>query len=88
MVDVFFYADPQSAAESNYIKLRNKPLKASTARTRKARSKESVEVLVDRALAADDIPAYLHDKRDSIVNQVNSGKSVEQVITLLRAIFG
>jgi hypothetical protein len=56
--------------------------------TPKKRSKESAEVLVDRALTSEDLPEYMQGKRDSIVIQVKNGKSVEQAIGLMRAIFG
>ncbi|AWB67106.1 hypothetical protein C2869_11975 [Saccharobesus litoralis] len=92
LVDLFFYYSPDSAEKSNYLLLKNKPARAKSSATttgsKRTRSKESIEVLVDRALAADDIPAYLKDKRESIISQVNAGKSVDQVISLLRSIFG
>lgn len=92
-VDCFFFADESDAAKSNYIKLRDKPKashvksKASSNLARK-RSKESAEMLVDIALAADDMPEYMQGKRDSIIKQVTEGKSVDHAISLMRAIFG
>ncbi|MFT6206666.1 MAG: hypothetical protein ACJA0T_000569 [Colwellia sp.] len=43
---------------------------------------------MDKALTSEDLPAYLQGKRDSIIIQVKNGKSVEQAIGLMRAIFG
>mgnify|MGYP000496750737 FL=1 len=92
LIDLFIYADESLAQGSNYLKLRDKTLKnkgrAGSGSVARKRSKESAEMLVDRALAADDIPEYLLGKRDSIINGVKDGKSVEHVIGLMRAIFG
>ncbi len=91
LVDCFFFADADTAQNSNYLKLKNKPLKSSRTNgqsTSRKRSKESIEALVDKALAADDMPAYLLQKRDSIIAEVQNGKSIDQVISLLRSIFG
>lgn len=89
LIDVFLFADEQTAKNSNYLKLKNKPSKSSTTSGKRSRrSRESVQVLVDKALAADDMPQYLLDKRDSIVAEVQNGKSIDQVISLLRSIFG
>jgi hypothetical protein len=87
LIDLFLFADADLAANSNYIRLRDKAMSKSKT-TPKKRSKESAEMLVDRALTADDLPEYLLGKRDSIVIQVKNGKSVEQAIGLMRAIFG
>jgi len=91
LIDLFLFADAELAQNSNFIRLRdkvrNKAMTKSKA-TPKKRSKESAEVLVDRALTADDLPEYLLGKRDSIVIQVKNGKSVDQAISLMRAIFG
>ncbi|MFB1000065.1 MAG: hypothetical protein QMC13_07535, partial [Colwellia sp.] len=91
LIDLFLFADAELAQNSNFIrlrdKIRNKAMTKSKA-TPKKRSKESAEVLVDRALTSDDIPEYLLGKRDSIIIQVKNGKSVEQAIGLMRAIFG
>ncbi|WP_111980094.1 hypothetical protein [Algibacillus agarilyticus] len=86
LVDVFLYADETAAQNSNFIKMREKPRKSSSKAIK--RSKESVDVLVDRALQAEGIPSYLLEKRESIIHQVKQGKSVDQVIKLLRTIFG
>jgi hypothetical protein len=85
----FYYADTTTADNSNYIKLLNKP-KHSTTSTSKAkrRGKESAEILVDRALAADDIPEHIRSKRDSIINEVQKGRGVNETISLMRTIFG
>ncbi|MDO6444459.1 hypothetical protein Q4493_01595 [Colwellia sp. 1_MG-2023] len=90
LLDVFLHAEKDSAEKSNYIKLRDKPLKKATkspAVTRK-RSKESAEALIDRALADEALPDYLVNKRDTLIHQVKEGKTVEQAISLMRAIFG
>ena len=85
----FYYADNKTPDRSNYIKLLNKP-KRSTTKTGKTqrRGKESAEILVDRALAADDIPAHIRSKRDSIISEVQKGRSVNETISLMRTIFG
>ncbi|MEL0647567.1 hypothetical protein V6248_09070 [Pseudoalteromonas agarivorans] len=85
----FYYADKSTADNSNYIKLLSKP-KRSTSTTGKTqrRGKESAEVLVDRALAADDIPEHIRTKRDSIISEVQKGRGVNETISLMRTIFG
>ena len=85
----FYYADSKTPDSSNYIKLLNKP-KRSTTKTGKTqrRGKESAEILVDRALAADDIPEHIRSKRDSIISEVQKGRSVNETISLMRTIFG
>ena len=91
LIDLFLYADIELAQNSNFIRLRDKIRNKANAKSKatpKKRSKESAEVLVDRALTADDLPEYLLGKRDSIIIQVKNGKSVEQAIGLMRAIFG
>ena len=85
----FYYADKNTADNSNYIKLLSKP-KRSTSTTGKTqrRGKESAEILVDRALAADDIPEHIRTKRDSIISEVQKGRGVNETISLMRTIFG
>lgn len=85
----FYYADTSTADSSNYIKLLSKP-KRSTSTTGKTqrRGKESAEILVDRALAADDIPEHIRTKRDSIISEVQKGRGVNETISLMRTIFG
>lgn len=95
LIDLFLFADADLAQNSNYIKARDKALNkllnksnnASKSPSRK-RSKESAEVLVDRALADEELPTYLLGKRETILKQVKEGKSIEQAIGLMRAIFG
>jgi len=92
-IDCFLFADEDDAAKSNYIKLRDKPKashvkSASSNNIARKRSKESAEMLVDRALSAEDLPEYMQSKRDSIIKQVSEGKSVDHAISLMRAIFG
>jgi len=91
LIDLFLFADADLAPNSNYIRLRDKMLNKAMSKSKaapKKRSKESAEMLVDRALTADDLPQYIQGKRDSIIIQVKNGKSVEQAIGLMRAIFG
>jgi len=85
----FYYADKSTADNSNYIKLLSKP-KRNTSTTGKTqrRGKESAEILVDRALAADDIPEHIRTKRDSIISEVQKGRGVNETISLMRTIFG
>lgn len=92
LIDLFLFADETLAQNSNFLRLRDKTVKnngysASSAVARK-RTKESAEALVDRALASDELPQYLLGKRDSIINEVKNGKSVDHVIALMRAVFG
>ena len=86
----FYYADKDTADNSNYIKLLNKPVRSSRSGGTKTvrRGKESAEVLVDRALADESIPDHIRDKRDSIIAEVEKGRSVDETIGLMRAIFG
>ncbi|TMP80489.1 hypothetical protein CWB73_10635 [Pseudoalteromonas phenolica] len=86
----FYYADKDTADNSNYIKLLNKPVRSSRSGGTKTvrRGKESAEVLVDRALADESIPDHICDKRDSIIAEVEKGRSVDETIGLMRAIFG
>ncbi len=91
LIDLFLFADTDLARSSNYIRLRDKGLNKVMTKSKaplKKRSKESAEMLVDKALMSEDLPEYLQGKRDSIINQVKKGKSVEQAIDLMRAIFG
>jgi hypothetical protein len=91
LMDLFLFADVELAENSNFIRLRDKTRNKAMTKSKttpKKRSKESAEVLVDIALTSDDLPEYMQGKRDSIVAQVKNGKSVEQAIGLMRAIFG
>ncbi len=90
-LDVFLFADETVALNSNYLRLRDKKLNKSSATpqtTGKVRTKETAEMLVDRALGDDSLPEYIQGKRESIISEVKNGKSVEHVIGLMRAIFG
>lgn len=85
----FYYADSSTADSSNYIKSLNKPTRsASSSNNGPRRGKESAEILVDRALAADDMPEHIRAKRDSIISEVQKGRGVNETITLMRTIFG
>ncbi|WP_404342151.1 hypothetical protein [Pseudoalteromonas mariniglutinosa] len=85
----FYYADKNTANNSNYIKLLTKPKRSTSSTTKTVRrGKESAEILVDRALAADDMPEHIRAKRDSIISEVEKGRSVSETISLMRTIFG
>jgi len=97
LFDLFFFVDKDFAAKSNYLKLKNKPVAVRSTtggRTRTAgavrqkRTKESATEAVDRLLAEPDLPAYLQGKRDSMIIEVEKGKSATEVMLLIRAIFG
>ncbi|MEW6999539.1 hypothetical protein AADZ86_17760 [Colwelliaceae bacterium BS250] len=89
LIDTFMFADSSLAQNSNYVRMRDKPTKIRVGVARSVkRSKESAESIVDKALAADDIPEYLLEMRNSIVNSVKDGKPVEKAISLMRSIFG
>lgn len=87
---LFYYADKDTATNSNYFKLLHKPQRSGTSGGKKTvrRGKESAEVLVDRALADESIPEHIRTKRDSIVAEVEKGRSVDETISLMRTIFG
>ena len=91
LIDLFLFADVDLAENSNYVRIRDKALNKVAAKSKvipKRRGKESAEMLVDKALMAEDLPEYIQGKRDSLVNQVKNGKTVEDAISLIRAIFG
>ena len=97
LFDLFFFVDKDFADKSNYLKLKNKPVVVRTStggRTRatgvvrQKRTKESATEAVDRLLAEPDLPAYLQNKRDSMIIEVEKGKSATEVMLLIRAIFG
>ncbi|TMN36228.1 hypothetical protein CWC03_13915 [Pseudoalteromonas sp. S2755] len=87
---LFYYADKDTATNSNYFKLLHKPKRTGTSGGKKTvrRGKESAKVLVDRALADESIPEHIRAKRDSIVAEVEKGRSVDETISLMRTIFG
>ncbi|MCG7568063.1 hypothetical protein MHM95_17460 [Pseudoalteromonas sp. CnMc7-15] len=84
---LFFYFAEDSAQQSNYYKLLHKPKRSSSSKAPR-RSKESAATLVDRALAEDDIPEHIRAKRDSIIAEVEKGRSINDTLTLMRTIFG
>jgi hypothetical protein len=91
LLDVFLLAEKDCAEKSNFIRLRDKPLMKNSSKSptvARKRTKESAEALIDRALEDEDLPDYLLSKRDTLIHQVKEGKSVEQAISLMRAIFG
>ena len=86
---LFYYVDENTASNSNYLKLLNKPKRVTKiGTTRTKRGKESAEILVDRALEADDIAEHIKSKRDSIIAEVVKGRTVAETISLMRMIFG
>lgn len=92
-LDVFLFADATMAAQSNYIKLRDKPVKLPSVKKSsngiaRKRTIESAEMLVDKALEDETLPEYILSKRATLISQVKDGKSVDQAISLMRAIFG
>ena len=91
LMDLFLFADANLSEKSNYIRARDKAHNKAPAKLKtslRKNSKETAEMLVDKALTSEDLPEYMVGKRDSIISQVQSGKSVEQAIGLMRAIFG
>lgn len=91
LIDVFYYADENTPLQSNYLKAKDRksrPAAPNKAATGRKRSKETAEQIVDRRLEDPELPAYLKDKRDSLVHEVEKGKTVDQAIQLFRAIFG
>jgi hypothetical protein len=92
-IDAFFFADKNSPLESNYLKLKDRIANGRTASaarntTARKRSKETAEQIVDKRLEDPELPAYLQNRRDSLVHEVKNGKSVDEAINLFRAIFG
>ncbi|MBQ4814198.1 hypothetical protein A7985_23875 [Pseudoalteromonas luteoviolacea] len=87
---LFYYADKDTPTSSNYYKLLHKPKRTSTASGSRSvkRSKESAATLVDRALSDESIPEHIKAKRDSIIAEVEKGRSVDETIQLMRTIFG
>jgi len=88
LIDLFLYAGKDLAYNSNYLRLRDKAHNKPRTSTRRASSKLTLEEQVDLALAAEDIPEYLASKRDSIIAAAKKGKTVDEVIKLMRSIFG
>jgi hypothetical protein len=87
----FTYYGDDAELQSNYYKLVNKPKRnaqSNSTQVARKRSKESAESLVNKALAHDDIPAHIRNLRDSIVSEVEKGRSVDETIALMRTIFG
>ncbi len=91
LVDLFMFVDEDFAFGSNYLRIRDK--KSNTAESsyksgRRVRTKLTAEELVEQALENEELPSYLQDHRETLIKQVKKGKSPEQAIELLRAIFG
>ncbi|NRA55672.1 MAG: hypothetical protein HRU23_16150 [Gammaproteobacteria bacterium] len=87
LLDILLYGDETTPEKSNYLKLLKKPSRAKSTGNSK-RSKESAAALVDRVLSTEEMPDFIVAQRDSIVAQVESGKKIDDVISLLRKIFG
>lgn len=95
LIDCFFFAGEDLPLQSNFLKLKDKqqnknhkPKAYSGTTVKKKRTKASAKEIVEIALADPELPTYLMDKKDSLVKQVEDGKSITQAISLLRAIFG
>lgn len=90
LMDLFLFAEDGLAEQSNYVRLRDKPISATRAKsgTTTRRTKETAEMIVDKRLASDDMPAYMQKKRNALVSEVKLGKNIDQVISLMRKIFG
>lgn len=88
LIDLFLYADKDLAYNSNYLRLRDKALNKPRISNRRVSTKLTIEEQVDQAFLQEGCPSYLKEKRDSIITSAKQGKSVEQVIGLMRAIFG
>jgi len=91
LVDLFMFVDQDFAFGSNYLRIRDKKLntvETSYKSSRRVRTKLTPEELVDQALENEELPSYLQEQRDTLIKQVKKGKSPEQAINLLRAIFG
>jgi len=89
-LDLLLFADENTAKKSNYLRLLNKPAKktTSTSTKRVKRSKETAQELVDRALSDGNVEDFICAQRESIVAQVQAGKPIAEVISLIRKIFG
>lgn len=97
LFDLFFFTEENLTEKSNYLKLKNKPVATarttsratgSSRTTARKRTKESATEAVDRLLADPELPSYLQSKRDSMIKEVEKGKSATEVMALIRTIFG
>ncbi|QOL25325.1 hypothetical protein LP316_13640 [Thalassotalea sp. LPB0316] len=87
LLDMFLFVEEDHASKSNYLKLRDKPAKTSNKTTAVKRTKASAEQLVDHALQDESTPEFIKGMRDSIIKSVQAGKSVDDSINLMKAIF-
>ncbi|MGB0835474.1 MAG: hypothetical protein ACPGR2_13250 [Psychrobium sp.] len=90
LMDLLFYVDKDHAQQSNYLRIKNKPVRKSASKSgtkSTRRSKESATQLVDRVLAMEGTPEIIKAQRLSIIAQVEAGKKVDEVISLLSKIF-
>lgn len=91
LMDLLFYVDENYAQQSNYLRMKNKSIRKTTSKSvgkSVRRSKESATEVVDRVLAMEGTPEFIKAQRESIIKQVESGKKVDEVISLLSKIFG
>ncbi|EWH11537.1 hypothetical protein DS2_03475 [Catenovulum agarivorans DS-2] len=92
LLDLFWFADEKAHEQSNYYKALHKPSSSSVNKSASARrsgkSLESVSAMVDKVLAEDDMPAFVKANREAIIKQVMGGKKIEEVVGLMRSIFG
>ncbi|WP_169315464.1 hypothetical protein, partial [Catenovulum agarivorans] len=91
LLDLFWFSEENAHQQTNYYKALNKATPASSKSTivrRNGKSLESVTAMVDRVLADEEIPAFVKANRDAIIKQVMGGKKIEEVISLMRSIFG
>ncbi|NRA60088.1 MAG: hypothetical protein HRU25_04095 [Psychrobium sp.] len=87
LIDMLLYADETTALKSKYLKALSRPAKSRSTGGGK-RSKESASALVDRVLASDEVPSFIAEHSNSNVAQVEAGKKIDDVISLLHKIFG
>lgn len=91
LLELFWFNEENAHEQSNYFKALNKSTPSSSTSTvirKNGKSLESVTALVDRVLAGEEIPTFVKANRDAIIKQVMNGKKVEEVISLMRSIFG
>lgn len=91
-IDAFYFADDDTAQNSNFVKakerkLKPKPTRANSGVGRK-RTKETAEQIVGRRLEDETLPDFLRKHRNSLVTEVEKGKTVDEAIKLFTSIFG
>lgn len=93
LVEVFHFADQYSPQSSNYLRLKERIANGSKATSQRSnvarkRTKESAEQIVDHRLQDEELPEFIKNKRDALIESVKNGKSVDEAIKLYQAIFG